>query len=365
MALNMLRALQQDGHEQLAVTSTWTDGEFSRRLQVMQISEVKLPFGTLSKKLALRPIWWTANSLAKIPTLWRGWVKTLREFKPDVVVLTNSRQALLLYPWLGYCPTFLIEHSDKQESRTNRWVYRRLSRKLAAFVPASDFMAVHLNRLGVPPGKMTVIKNGVLSEKAVLVDTAADINHRRAEVSRPRIGIAGQVSPHKGHDCLIEAARLLSDGGKDFVVRVFGTGTPMYVEQLKQKIAAAHLGRKWEWMGYETNLAKIYGAMDICAMPSCFDEPFGMVALEASGYGLPVVASRRGGLPEIIEEGVTGFLFDSSKPDELASKIAWLSEHPEIAKKMGAAGRKRALRLFTQEKMAAEFESLFRSYLNL
>jgi glycosyltransferase involved in cell wall biosynthesis len=172
-----------------------------------------------------------------------------------------------------------------------------------------------------------------------------------------RIGIAGQISPHKGHDTLIEAARILKDRGVPFVINAFGSGQPGYVEFLNKKISSNGLSEAWHWMGYERELRKIYGAMDICIMPSAFDEPFGLVALEASAHGLPVIASRSGGLPEVIQDGTTGYLTAQECPQELADKIEHLIRNPNLALKMGAVGRKRALEQFTQAKMVGALES--------
>src|SRR6266478_5283385 len=96
MSLNLLEAFKGRGHEQQAVTSIWTDGDFSRRLSALGIGETKLPLGALSVSLSWRPMLWTAEMLARIPWVWLAWTKLLREFRPDVVVLTNPKQALLL-----------------------------------------------------------------------------------------------------------------------------------------------------------------------------------------------------------------------------------------------------------------------------
>jgi glycosyltransferase involved in cell wall biosynthesis len=84
--------------------------------------------------------------------------------------------------------------------------------------------------------------------------------------------------------------------------------------------------------------------------------------MEAGVYGLPVVASRIGGLPEIIEDGVTGWLVEPNAPEQMAEKIQYLINHPEAARKMGKAGRERVFKHFTVEKMVTEFEALFKEF---
>ncbi|MSU58687.1 MAG: glycosyltransferase family 1 protein [Pedosphaera sp.] len=360
MSLNILSGLRERGHEVVAVTSTWTDGEFGRRLVSLGLREVRLPMGALVLRPSPRGLWWTANALAYLPSVWRGFSRLAKSFRPDAVILTNPRQGLLLYPFLGRRPAFLIEHSDKAVNFPNRKMYRLLGRKLANFIATSDQMARHLSKLGVTPEKIRVIKIGAFSEtKLREVDQVAAARGREAgDVFR--IGIAGQISAHKGHDCLVQAAERLKARGRNFVVEVFGSGSTEYVERLKGKIAAAGLNGCWRWMGYESDLSRVYGNLDVCAVPSCFDEPFGMVAVEASAYGLPVIASRRGGLPEIVVDGETGWLVTSDAPAELAAKLEWLMDDPVRARAMGDAGRRRVRELFTIEKTAAEIESLLR-----
>jgi glycosyltransferase involved in cell wall biosynthesis len=169
------------------------------------------------------------------------------------------------------------------------------------------------------------------------------------------------VAPNKGLDCLVAAVRLLRDRGTTLAVKVFGSGDLAYVNELKAKIAEANLTEIWNWMGYEWDKAKIFGSMDICVVPSCFGDPFPTVAMEAGVYGLPVVASHIGGLPEIIEDGVTGWLVEPNSPAPMAEKIQWLIEHPDRGRAMGAAGRAKVFQQFTVEKMVAEFETLFKA----
>jgi glycosyltransferase involved in cell wall biosynthesis len=356
ITLKMLDGFKQKGHEQLAVTSIWAaDGEFSRRLAVLGIPELQLPLGTITKRLAPRQMWWMTNTLVRLPFAWARWARLLGNFQPDVVVFNSSRLSLLLSPWLDRYPSLLIEHGCLQPSRANRWLYEFLSDKVMGFVVPSYFMRSHLERLGVPSGKIRVVYHGPFTEGEE--HTILDRSALSSALGPVRIGIAGQISPHKGHDTLLEAARILKTQGVPFVINVFGSGQAEYVESLNRKISANGLSEAWHWRGYERELSKMYGVMDICVMPSACDESFGLVALEASAYGLPVIASRRGGLPEVIQDGMTGYLTAPGCAQELADKIEHLIRNANLARKMGAAGRKRALEQFTQANMIRALES--------
>jgi glycosyltransferase involved in cell wall biosynthesis len=155
---------------------------------------------------------------------------------------------------------------------------------------------------------------------------------------------------------VVEALRLLKDAGVQFRCLVFGRGDPRYSSHLKGRAAAAGLERFIEWRGAERNRSSIYNALDIVAMPSRCEEAFGLVAAEAGWVGLPVVVTRRGGLPEIVVDGETGFIIEAERPDQLAERLQRLIESPELRRTMGDAGKRRVRERFTLEKMVIGHE---------
>ena len=88
----------------------------------------------------------------------------------------------------------------------------------------------------------------------------------------------------------------------------------------------------------------------VFVLPSIWYEGFPNTLLEAMTYAKPVVCSRIGGLPEIVDDGVTGLLFEPGNSDDLAKKIRYLWDRPELCRKMGQAGREKALREYSPEK---------------
>jgi glycosyltransferase involved in cell wall biosynthesis len=97
----------------------------------------------------------------------------------------------------------------------------------------------------------------------------------------------------------------------------------------------------------------------VSVIPS-LEEGFGIPAAEAMGCEVPVVASDAGGLPEVVENGVTGLVVPRGDPGALAKAIATLLQDPERRRVMGRAGRQRALRLFDWDRSAEQFEQLYR-----
>lgn len=355
VTLRLLEGLQARGHELQVVTSQMSDGDFSRRLMALKIPETQLPLGMLSIRMtwyAIRGTWW---SLQRLPVLWWKFSKLVRTFQPEVVVITSKRQCQLLFPLLGLKPAISTAHDNECLSLANRVTYQLLSLRLRAFVPVSDFTATHLKKMGLTAAKIKVIKNAGHS----LADIVKLVPGKKFAQHPVAIGLVGQIAPHKGHEVMIEALELLRAKQIPVQVKVYGGGSPEYLAELTRRLQAKGLTDDWQWCGYERDTHKIFGGLDICVQPSQFDEPFGMVAVEAAAYGLPVVASRRGGLPEIVQDGQTGFLVESGSAEALAEKIAWLAEHPAEGRAMGIAARERVMSQFTIERMVAEYEALF------
>jgi glycosyltransferase involved in cell wall biosynthesis len=105
-------------------------------------------------------------------------------------------------------------------------------------------------------------------------------------------------------------------------------------------------------------LPQYYRAAAVSVVPS-LEEGFGIPAAEAMGCETPVVASDAGGLPEVVEHGVTGLVVPRGDSAALAAAIGSLLEDPERRRRMGAAGRARALRLFDWDRTAEQFERLY------
>jgi glycosyltransferase involved in cell wall biosynthesis len=358
VTLKMLEGFQRAGHAQLALTTIWTDGDFNRRLATLGIPEVRLPFGSLSKRLAPRPMWWTFNAVIRLPWLWMGWRRVIRRFNPDVVIFTTWRHALSVYPFIKGGCSFLIEYTYLTPTRTRRALYRLLSRQLTGFVAVSEFMRGHSIKIGAPVKKVHLARSAVFSASDPLRYERGDAQVLSVH-DRLRIGIVGQIAPHKGHACLIDAIGLLHKEGLAVDVFVFGTGDPEYISTLKKKLRELQLEGLFHWMGYKENPAEIYRTFDVCVVPSLSGDPFPTVAMEAGAYVRPVIASRTGGLPEIVEHGVTGWLAESGSAEGLAKYMREFIKDRVIIQRMGQAGRERVFSEFSQEKMVGDLEQIF------
>jgi glycosyltransferase involved in cell wall biosynthesis len=173
-----------------------------------------------------------------------------------------------------------------------------------------------------------------------------------------RIGIIGQVGSWKGHDDMLEAFALVARSHPAGELHVFGRGSDDYERRLKHRAEALGVGSRITWHGFVSDRATIFQSIDICAVPSRCEESFGLVAAEAGFFGLPVVASRRGGLPEIVEDGVTGFLVEAGQPAELAARVRMLFDDEPLRQLMGQQARARVAARFGHERLIDDFTHL-------
>jgi glycosyltransferase involved in cell wall biosynthesis len=111
---------------------------------------------------------------------------------------------------------------------------------------------------------------------------------------------------------------------------------------------------------FHEKLAEYYRSADVFVFPSIWDEPFGIPVIEAMAAGLPVVATRVGGVVETVEDGKTGFLVPPADSHALAEAISALVQDRALRERLGAAGRERALELFSFDSAAAAYENRMR-----
>src|SRR3989338_4168064 len=180
--------------------------------------------------------------------------------------------------------------------------------------------------------------------------TPNNSNYKKEE-KKVRIFISGRSDdPAKGLHILKEACYILKDYGLNFKIDI--TWSCDNIPKLGEFINVNN------WIEQE-DLPRFYQEGDICVVPSIWPEPFGITAVEAMSCGVPVIASRIGGLQGIVEDGVTGFLFEQGNSKELARKLRILISEREIRNYMGKKARERVEKFFN-------WDLIFRKhYLNL
>jgi len=187
----------------------------------------------------------------------------------------------------------------------------------------------------------------------------AAVEPRDALSPTPRAVVAGRLVPEKGIDILVRAfARLASRHGQSSLV-VIGDGPER--RNLTRLAHGLGVGERVTFTGKlspEATLASLRSAWVVC-VPSLWEEPFGMIAAEAQMYGVAVVASRCGGLAEIVADGETGYLVPPGDPESLASRLDLLFSDPALAYALGVRGHARAAAMFDLNGFARRMEGVY------
>jgi glycosyltransferase involved in cell wall biosynthesis len=170
-----------------------------------------------------------------------------------------------------------------------------------------------------------------------------------------RLALVGRLSPIKGQDLAIEALSRVVAMGHDATLELVGdtyAGYEWYESQLRAQAERLGLADRVLFSGFLIDPAPAYARADIVLVPSRL-ESFGNVAAEGSASGRPVIAAALGGLPEIIEDGVTGCLVPPDDAPALALAIHKLLDAPELAVELGAYGAGRVRDQFSLERFAS------------
>lgn len=349
MVLQLADGLRNAGMEVEVVSSYWSDGKFSARLEALRIPTHKVWFGFLSATRDWRCIYMTLAQLARWPQLLAGYASFVRRFKPERVVHTNWHGLLTLSPFLKRNREIYWVHEVLPSKLQYRVVFRFLDRRVQRFVAVSAAVANSLQRIGIEARKVSVIYNGLPTPNL------SAGNHSNSD-GRMVVGIVGQIGPWKGHEDLLQAFQHVVNQHPDALLDIYGSGSPDYEEFLKARAVKLGLADKIRWQGFEADSNKIYTAMSMLVVPSRSEDPLPTVAIEAAFYQIPVVASARGGLLEIVEQGVTGFLFPVGDVAAMARYIQTLLGDPDLRKMMGANARIRAEKLFDRTQFIDQFK---------
>jgi glycosyltransferase involved in cell wall biosynthesis len=170
------------------------------------------------------------------------------------------------------------------------------------------------------------------------------------------IGTAGRLVELKGIEYLIRAVAAMHSEFPTLRLEIAGSGPQR--SKLEEEVARAGLIQKVQFLGWIDDLNKVLPGWDVFVMPS-LEEGFPIAALDAMAAGVPVIASAVGGVPELIQDGKTGWLVPPRDADALASRLRLLLRDPSARVKMGAAGFTRVRDHFNAKQMTAKIAHLY------
>lgn len=201
-----------------------------------------------------------------------------------------------------------------------------VTRILAVSQAAADSLVKTNPRLA---GTTQVIYNPLRSPARTTSSALANAAPSALPVaSGPVVGMVGRITPQKGQLVLLRATALLRERWPNLQAVFVGAPEPgsardvAYLRELNAEITRLGLGDNVHWAGFQENLDSYYTRFDAVAIPSIEAEGFSLVALEALAWGVPAVASRGGGIEEIIRDGVSGLLVPAGDEKALAAALA-------------------------------------------
>ncbi|WP_374564816.1 glycosyltransferase, partial [Nitrosomonas sp.] len=206
--------------------------------------------------------------------------------------------------------------------------------------------------------KVVCIHNGVdieaflLSRKGRNIRSELDLSKRTV-----LLGIVGRLTAVKGHIHLLNAIRILVGKGSDVHLIVVGEG-PLR-SQLEGLVVKFQIHKNVIFVGHQSDISDFIEAMDILVLPS-LNEGIPMLLLEALALSRPIVASRTGGIPEVIEDGKSGLLVEPGNFLAIAEAIDLLIRQKDQADQFGRTGQRRVSQNFTASLMAEKTARLYR-----
>lgn len=344
VTLHTVDGYRKHGHQIMFLINGWGSPAFEQLLQQNKYTYQKIKLGWLYLKKPL----WTLNALFHYPGALLRFLKTKKQFKPDVIYTDSFNAPVMFYPFLKRNIIFHV-NDPNSFSRVNRFFLKIADRKTKKFIAASGFIKKDLMACGIAENKIEVVHNGV----------NVDENYKKPQSQTPilRLGIVGQVIERKGHEDLIMALSLLNKNA-DIELLIFGNGPDDYTGKLKQLAKAKGVEDLITWKGFVSSKNEIYNQIDVLLAPTRNEEPFALVALEAAAHSVPVIASHSGGFPESVSNNETGFIVEKYNPQQIAEKIQLFRSTPSLVKTMGQKGFAMALSKFRVEDMQDKIHSI-------
>lgn len=288
----------------------------------------------------------------------RSLTSILRDFRADVV---HSHEFTMAIYGAAAAPRAGARHVITMHGGLyyatawrRRMALRWAARRSDALVGVSVATAAALERtLGTGRRRAVVVPNGIPQRSGV-----RELVRRELSIAPDDLLIVavGNLYPVKGHAVLLDALAMLRDRD-GWHLAIAGRGEEE--AGLRARAAAAGIESRVHILGFRDDIPDILAAGDIFAMPS-LSEGLPLALVEAMSFGLPVVVTRVGGIPEVVTDGVEALLVPPSDPSALASALRRLIDDVQLRRRLGDAGRTRAQRDYAIGTMADRYERLYR-----
>ncbi|MCL5105167.1 MAG: glycosyltransferase [Armatimonadetes bacterium] len=283
-------------------------------------------------------------------------------YRPDIVHshMWDANLPAALAGFTLRLPVVLTVHSTvyELESLKRRIAYALLSRWVPSLIAVSDSVASELIRSGAVADKVRRIHNG--TDVSRFARRGGDSLRLELGIpsDAPVAGMIANLRPAKDHALLIEAAAQVIRRIPDAHFIITGDGCGTDCATLTEHCSRLGVGERVHLAGFRDDIPAALGALDVFVLATKI-EGLPVSVIEAMAAGLPVVASHVGGVHELVEEGVTGYLVPAGNRDALADCVTELLSDSDLRARFGEAGCRRAGALFSLEAMAAAHRELY------
>jgi glycosyltransferase involved in cell wall biosynthesis len=354
LAILVTRALEEQGFFTELVS-----GSVGSREGILEASDASHT-GVASLKRRIDPLadFRTARALKDIFTEQRPDIVHTHMAKAGTLGRIAARQArvpVILHTFHGHV---LDEYFSKPVSKLFGATERYLSRWTDALIAVSPSVRDFLLALGVgKPSQWHVIPVGLELDDLVRPPPPKDESRKRLGLPAdgPAVGIVGRLVPIKDHSTFLEAARVIANVRSDVTFVVAGDGESRVPLQAR---AEQMLGDHVRFLGWVFDLPALYGCLDVVVLSSR-NEGTPVALIEAGAAAKPVVATRVGGVPDVVRDGETGYLVAPGDGVAMARGILELLDNPQRATAMGAAAREWVRPRFSAARLVEDIIELY------
>lgn len=368
----LAEALAKNGDEPVVVSVNQNSGVKTRsingvKIYYLGIKNLYNPFITKGSIKLFKPIWNIVDTYNPWMAREIGWILDMEH--PDLVHTNNlasfsvstwstvkRRKLPLIHTLRDYyllCPRSTMFFNGKN-CTTQCWYCRiyalmrkRISNIVNAVVGNSHYIIDrHLNQGYFTRSKVReVIFSAYPATSRLVVNTIQE--------DRPlRLGYLGRLTPHKGIELLLQSLKNLPQ--EEYELWIGGKGPGNHERRLK----ACYTMPNAYFLGF-VDPEWFFNNIDILVVPSLWNDPLPRTIFEAYGNGVPVIGSNRGGIPEVIDTGTTGYLFDPDQPETLLSLCVQIKKNPTLLVQM----RKNVIRKFLEfepERSLSKYMTVYR-----
>lgn len=294
--------------------------------------------------------------ILRLVGVWYELLVAVIKKKPEVCYIALSTTGLSFYKDVLLVLLLRIFHvkllyhlhnkgvSHSQKNKINRFLYRFVF-KDANIILLSNKLYKDIEDF-VPESRVYICPNGI--EEPTL-----NFNHKLSSEKPVKIIFLSNLIESKGVSVLLDACAILQQKGISFECDFVGAEGDIHSSEFDEKVQRKGLSNRVNYLGskFGKDKQELLENADVFAFPTYYaNECFPLVILEAMSAGLAVISTFEGGIPDIVEEEITGFLIPQKESESLAEKLEILIKNPDLRRQMGKAGRLKFEREFTLRK---------------